>query len=142
MRMPSAALPAPITLSILVLTAAGAAVALRSDGYTHFVLALVALTTVVGVGLNVLLGLAGQISFGHVGFYAIGAYAAAILTLAGTSFWIAWPVAGVIAAAVGGLLALPALRVSGAYLAMITIAFAFIIQHGTIEWRSLTGGQN
>ena len=142
MGMPRAALPAPMTLSILALTAVGAAVALRSEGYTHFVLALVALTTVVGVGLNVLLGLAGQISFGHVGFYAIGAYAAAILTLAGTSFWIAWPVAGVIAAAVGGLLALPALRVSGAYLAMITIAFAFIIQHGTIEWRSLTGGQN
>ena len=44
------------------------------DGYTPFVLALVALTTIVGVGLNILVGLTGQVSIGHVGFYAIGAY--------------------------------------------------------------------
>jgi ABC-type branched-subunit amino acid transport system ATPase component/ABC-type branched-subunit amino acid transport system permease subunit len=137
-----AAIPAPITLGILALVAAGTAIALHSEGYTHFVLALLALTTVVGVGLNVLLGLAGQVSLGHVGFYAIGAYAAAILMLKGLSFWIALPLAGVIAAVIGAVLAIPALRVSGAYLAMITIAFAFIVQHATIEWRSLTGGQN
>ena len=51
------------------------------------------------------------------------------------SFWIAFPVAGLIAGIVGGLLALPALRVTGPYLAMVTIAFAFIVEHGTIEWR-------
>jgi branched-chain amino acid transport system ATP-binding protein/branched-chain amino acid transport system permease protein len=142
MRMLRAALPAPMTLAILALVAAGTAIALHAEGYTQFVLALVALTTIVGVGLNVLLGLCGQVSFGHVGFYAIGAYAAAILTLDGMSFWIALPLAGAIAGAVGAALALPALRVSGPYLAMITIAFAFIVQHGTIEWRTLTGGQN
>src|SRR5689334_16250122 len=113
---------------------------LEGDG--HFVLALVALTTVVGVGLNILLGLAGQVSLGHVGFYAIGAYAAAILTIKGVNFWLAWPLAGLIAGAVGAVLALPALRVTGPYLAMVTIAFAFIVQHGSIEWRDLTGGQN
>ena len=115
---------------------------LALDGYTPFVLALVALTTVVGVGLNVLVGLAGQISLGHVGFYAIGAYAVAILTIKGVSFWLALPLAGAIAGAVGALLALPAMRVTGPYLAMVTIAFAFIVEHGTIEWRDLTGGQN
>jgi ABC-type branched-subunit amino acid transport system permease subunit len=140
-RWPSLA-PAPMTLAIVALVAAGVVTAFKSEGYTHFILALVALTTVVGVGLNVLLGLAGQVSFGHVGFYAIGAYAAAILSLQDVSFWIALPLAGLIAGAVGALLALPALRVSGPYLAMITIAFAFIVQHGTIEWKALTGGQN
>jgi len=129
-------------LAILALTAGGLATAFYSEGYTPFVLALVALTTVVGVGLNILLGLTGQVSLGHVGFYAIGAYAVAILTLKGLDFWIALPIAGAIAGAVGALLALPALRVSGPYLAMITIAFAFIVQHGLIEWRGLTGGQN
>src|SRR5262249_10124575 len=79
---------------------------------------------------------------GHVGFYAIGAYAVAILTLNGVSFWIALPLAAAISAAIGLVLALPALRVSGPYLAMVTIAFAFIVQHGAIEWRSLTGGAN
>jgi len=134
--------PTPMTLAIVALTVAGVLLAFASEGYSHFILALVALTAVVGVGLNVLLGLSGQVSLGHVGFYAIGAYTAAILTVNGVSFWIAFPVAGLITGIVGALLALPALRASGPYLAMITIAFAFIVQHATIEWKTLTGGQN
>src|SRR5262245_54095246 len=146
-RMPShlpshSLMPAPMTLVILAGTAAAVALAFNSEGYSHFILALVALTAVVGVGLNVLLGLSGQVSLGHVGFYAIGAYTAAILTVNGVSFWVAFPLAGLITGIVGALLALPALRASGPYLAMITIAFAFIVQHGTIEWKTLTGGQN
>ncbi|TMI99685.1 MAG: ATP-binding cassette domain-containing protein [Alphaproteobacteria bacterium] len=129
-------------LTILGLTGAGIAFALLAGSYAHFILALVALTTVVGVGLNILVGLAGQVSLGHIGFYAIGAYATAILTLKGLSFWLALPLSGALAGIIGAALALPALRVSGPYLAMITIAFAFIVQHGTIEWRELTGGQN
>ena len=129
-------------LAILALTAIAALYAAMADGYAPFVLALVALTTVVGVGLNILVGLAGQISLGHVGFYAIGAYTAAILTMKGIDFWIAFPLAGLAAGAIGFALALPALRVSGPYLAMVTIAFAFIIQHGATEWRDLTGGAN
>ena len=129
-------------VAILALTAVAALYAATADGYAPFVLALVALTTVVGVGLNVLVGLAGQISLGHVGFYAIGAYTAAILTMKGIDFWIAFPLAGVAAGVIGFALALPALRVSGPYLAMVTIAFAFIIQHGATEWRDLTGGAN
>src|SRR5215211_330847 len=133
---------AGLSVAIVALTAAGVALAYFSEGYTPFVLALVALTAVVGVGLNILLGLAGQVSLGHVGFYAIGAYTAAILTLQGVDFWIAFPLAGLVAGAVGAVLALPALRVTGPYLAMVTIAFAFIVQHGLIEWKALTGGQN
>jgi branched-chain amino acid transport system ATP-binding protein len=129
-------------LVIFALTAGSIAYAGLAHGYAPFVLALVALTTIVGVGLNILLGLAGQVSLGHVGFYAIGAYAAGILTLHGVSYWLALPLAGLLAGAIGFVLALPALRVSGPYLAMVTIAFAFIVQHGTIEWRGLTGGAN
>jgi branched-chain amino acid transport system ATP-binding protein len=131
-----------VPIVIVALTAAALLAAAKSDGYTPFVLALVALTAVVGVGLNILLGLTGQVSLGHVGFYAIGAYTVAILTLKGVDFWIALPLAGAVAGIVGFALALPALRVTGPYLAMVTIAFAFIIQHGTIEWRALTGGAN
>ena len=113
------------------------------NGYHVFVLANVALLAIVGIGLNVLLGLTGQVSFGHVGFYAIGAYTVAILTTrGGLSFWLAWPLATALAAACGWLLALPALRVKGPYLAMVTIAFGFIVEHGAAEWRGLTGGQN
>jgi ABC-type branched-subunit amino acid transport system ATPase component/ABC-type branched-subunit amino acid transport system permease subunit len=128
--------------AVLVLTGLALLYAARADGYVPFVLAMVALTAIVGVGLNILVGLTGQISIGHVGFYAIGAYTVAILTLKGYSFWLALPAAGFIAGAIGLLLSLPALRVSGPYLAMITIAFAFIVQHLSIEWRSVTGGSN
>ena len=74
-----ALVPSIMTVAIAALTAAGTVLVFASEGYSHFILALVALTTVVGVGLNVLLGLSGQVSLGHVGFYAIGAYTAAIL---------------------------------------------------------------
>ncbi len=129
--------------AVLALLAAGAVLALTVNGYWVFVLANVALLAIVGIGLNVLLGLSGQVSFGHVGFYAIGAYAVAILTTrAGWSFWAAWPVATALGGLAGALLALPALRVKGPYLAMITIAFGFIVEHGIVEAGALTGGQN
>jgi ABC-type branched-subunit amino acid transport system ATPase component/ABC-type branched-subunit amino acid transport system permease subunit len=126
----------------LAAIAALAAGTLLADGYTLFVIALVLLTATVGYGLNILLGLAGLVSLGHVAFYAIGAYAAAIALLAGWSFWLAWPLAGLLAAVCGALLAVPALRARGPYLAMVTIAFAFIVEHGLTEWKDLTGGAN
>ncbi len=122
---------------------AAAGLTLTLNGYFVFVIAGVALLAICGVGLNLLLGLTGQVSFGHVGFYAIGAYTVAILTgQAGWSFWAAWPVGALVAAVLGALLALPALRVKGPGLAMVTIAFGFIVEHGAVEWRGLTGGQN
>ncbi|KQP14115.1 branched-chain amino acid ABC transporter ATP-binding protein/permease [Pseudorhodoferax sp. Leaf267] len=126
-----------------VLLAAGLAMAATLNGYYVYVLANVALLAIVGIGMNVLLGLAGQVSFGHVGFYAIGAYAVAVLTTkAGLSFWLAWPIGVLLSGAVGLLLSVPALRVKGPYLAMVTIAFGFIVEHGAVEWRDVTGGQN
>ncbi|HSW18579.1 MAG TPA: ATP-binding cassette domain-containing protein, partial [Ramlibacter sp.] len=133
----------PQIMAVLVLLVAALAAVAGVNGYYVFVLANVALLAIVGIGLNVLQGLTGQVSFGHVGFYAIGAYAVAILTTKyGWSFWSAWPLAAALAGAVGALLALPALRVRGPYLAMVTIAFGFIVEHGVIEASELTGGQN
>ena len=86
-------MPSTMTLAILAVAVAGMGLVFASEGYTHFILALVALTAIVGVGLNVLLGLSGQVSLGHVGFYAIGAYTASILTVNGISFWLAFPAA-------------------------------------------------
>jgi len=126
-----------------ILAAAAVAACFFANGYQLFVIATVAFTAVVGVGLNVLLGLAGQISLGHAGFYAIGAYACAILTTRyGWDFWLAFPLGGVLAAAAGALLAVPALRVRGPYLAMVTIAFGFVVEQGAAELRDLTGGWN
>jgi branched-chain amino acid transport system ATP-binding protein len=125
------------------LVALGLALAATANGYYMVVIGQVALLAAVGIGLNVLLGLSGQMSFGHVGFFALGAYGVAVLTTkAGWSFWAAWPLAALACGAVGALLALPALRVRGPYLAMVTIAFGLIVEHGIVELRTLTGGQN
>lgn len=134
--------PAAMPLAILGLTLAGLGLVGLTSGYSHFVIALVALTVLAGTGLNVLLGLAGLISFGHAGFYALGAYASAILTLKGFSFWLALPAAAALSAGVGAALAVPAMRVRGPYLAMVTIAFGFLVEHTLIEGGDLTGGQN
>jgi branched-chain amino acid transport system ATP-binding protein len=131
-----------IATAVAVL-AAGVVLARTVNSYYVFVLTNVALLALAGIGLNIVLGLTGQMSFGHGAFYAIGAYAAGILTTkAGLGFWMAWPLAIVMSAGMGALVALPALRVTGPYLAMITIAFAFIVEHGLIEASFLTGGQN
>lgn len=121
----------------------GAVAASIGNGYQQFILANVALTAAVGIGLNVLLGLAGQISLGHAAFYAIGAYTAAILATAlGWNMFAGALAAALISAAAGAALSLPALRVRGPYLAMITIAFGFVVEQGIAEWKSLTGGWN
>ncbi len=115
----------------------------RADNYQLYVLALVGLAAIVGVGLNVLVGLSGQISLGHVAFYAIGAYVVGILTTkTAVGFWVALPLAAAVAGVAGALLAIPALRVRGPYLAMVTIAFGFIVEQGAVEWSDLTGGWN
>src|SRR5205085_2935570 len=89
----------------------------------------------------VVAGLNGQISLGHAGLYAIGAYAAALgATRLGLGFWTALPLAVVITAAVGAGLALTGLRLSGPYLAMVTIAFGIIVEGALVEWVALTGG--
>jgi ABC-type branched-subunit amino acid transport system ATPase component/ABC-type branched-subunit amino acid transport system permease subunit len=131
-----------IIISAVFIALAAAAI-IRADGYQIYILALVGLTTIVGVGLNILLGLSGQISLGHVGLYAIGAYAVAILTVNhGWNFWPALIAAVAVTGAAGAALALPALRVRGPNLAMVTIAFGFVIEQIAAEWKEVTGGWN
>jgi branched-chain amino acid transport system ATP-binding protein len=109
--------------------------------YYLFILGMMGVTTLVSVGLNVLAGLSGQISIGHAGFFAIGAYAGSLLMLnAQWHFGLALGMAAIAAAGTGAAVAAPALRVSGPYLAMVTIAFGVIVERVLIEWVGLTGG--
>ena len=113
------------------------------DDYQALVLGEVGIVAIIGVGLNVLVGLSGQISIGQVAFQAIGAYTVALVTATAPSwFWPALMLGVAIAAICGFLLALPAVRLRGPYLAMITIAFAFVVEHGIIVGKALTGGAN
>jgi branched-chain amino acid transport system permease protein len=94
-----------------------------------------------GWGLNIVVGLAGLLDLGYVAFYAVGAYAYALLALTfGLSFWVCLPLAGILAAFWGVLLGFPVLRLRGDYLAIVTLAFGEIIRILLINWVSLTGG--
>jgi branched-chain amino acid transport system permease protein len=96
-----------------------------------------------GWGLNIVVGLAGLLDLGYVAFYAVGAYAYALLaTNFGLSFWICLPLAGILAAFWGILLGFPVLRLRGDYLAIVTLAFGEIIRIVLLNWVSLTGGPN
>ncbi len=112
-----------------------------ANTYYLYVGASVGLLTIVTAGLNILTGFTGQISLGHAGFCAIGAYLAAILTVGAGLHPAAAALAAVAgAAAVGVVVAGAALRVSGPYLAMVTIAFGIIVEGVLVEWVGLTGG--
>ena len=103
-------------------------------------LTFICLYSIAAVGLMLLTGYTGQISLGHVAFFAIGAYASAILTAKGIPFFAAMPVAGILAGIVGIAVGLPALRLSGLYLAIATMGFSFIVEEVLLRWKGLTNG--
>jgi branched-chain amino acid transport system permease protein len=94
-----------------------------------------------GVGMNVLVGYAGQKSLGQAGLFAAGAYAVALMTI-NTSIdpWLAFVLGGVISGVFGVLIALPSLRVQGPYLAMVTLAFGIVVEKLVTEWTDVFGG--
>lgn len=94
------------------------------------------------VGLNILLGCAGQISLGHSAFMGIGAYTSAILTAkAGFPFLLALPLSGITSGLVGLIFGFPSVRVKGFYLALVTLGAQFILVY-IIEHLDITGGTN
>ena len=134
---------AVLVVVALALAAVVAAVCLAAPGYYGFLLGTLATTALAGIGLNILLGLSGEVSLGQGGFLALGAYGVGVLTTkAGLNFWEALPLAVLLVGAISAALSIPALRVTGPYLAMVTIAFGFIVESVSIEWHDLTGGSS
>lgn len=114
-----------------------AAYPLLFKNYYVYVANYMAINVIVAVGLNLLVGFTGQISLGHAGFFAIGAYGTLVLmTKAGLPFAAALPAAALIAAGFGFLLGLPALRLEGPYLSIATLGFGLTITQviGRIEF--------
>ncbi len=92
-------------------------------------------------GLDIVVGYTGQVSLGHAGLFGIGAYTAGVLFFkVGAPFWVILPASIAVTGLFGTLLALPALRVSGPYLAMVTLAFGTIVQILINEMTFLTEG--
>jgi branched-chain amino acid transport system permease protein len=114
-----------------------------NSAYALGLAVLIATYTMLGFGLNIVVGLAGLLDLGYVAFYAVGAYSYALIAqYFGLSFWICLPLAGILAAFAGVLLGFPVLRLRGDYLAIVTLGFGEIIRLILLNWQELTGGPN
>jgi ABC-type branched-subunit amino acid transport system ATPase component/ABC-type branched-subunit amino acid transport system permease subunit len=108
--------------------------------YIHL-LETIMIYAIVLFGLDIVVGYTGQVSLGHAGLFGIGSYTAGVMVMKlAAPVWVTLPVAVLLTAGFGALLALPALRVSGPYLAMVTLAFGTIIQILINEMTFLTEG--
>jgi branched-chain amino acid transport system permease protein len=115
-------------------------VAIANPYYIHL-LETIMIYAILLFGLDIVVGYTGQVSLGHAGLFGVGAYTAGVLVMKlAMPIWVTLPSAVLLTAGFGALLALPALRVTGPYLAMVTLAFGTIIQILINEMSFLTEG--
>ena len=109
--------------------------------YTLRILITIIVYATMALGTNIILGLAGQLSLSHAAFFAIGAYASALLTTRyGADAWTAMAVGAIVAGSAGALISLVTFRVRGYYLALVTLAFAELVRIIISHWNTFTGG--
>ncbi len=129
-----------VLIASVALLAVLAALPYFVGDYSLYIVNLIAINSIVAIGLNILVGYTGQISLGHAGFFAIGAYTCVLLMVkAGWPFILALPAAGFMAAFFGFLLGLPSLRLEGPYLAIATLGFGMAVIQIISHW-DFTGG--
>jgi branched-chain amino acid transport system permease protein len=139
----AAARAAPYAAAALLIVALVVPIVFYGNRYWLDLAILIVTYTMLGFGLNIVVGLAGLLDLGYVAFYAVGAYSYALLAhYFGLSFWICLPLAGILAAFAGILLGFPVLRLRGDYLAIVTLGFGEIIRLILLNWQDLTGGPN
>jgi ABC-type branched-subunit amino acid transport system ATPase component/ABC-type branched-subunit amino acid transport system permease subunit len=125
---------------IAIALVGGLPLVVHNPYYIHLVETIM-IYAIVLFGLDIVVGYTGQVSLGHAGLFGIGSYTAGVMVMKlAAPLWLTLPAAVVITAGFGALLALPALRVTGPYLAMVTLAFGTIIQILINEMTFLTEG--
>ena len=135
----SAGLTALWTVVLLVMLA----VPLVATDYVLVILTEVCVLAIFAASLHFLMSVGGMVSFGHAAYFGLGAYIAALATVKlGVPMLLAMPVAALGAAVAGALFGWFCTRLFGVYLAMLTLAFAQILWSVSIQWVSLTGGDN
>jgi ABC-type branched-subunit amino acid transport system permease subunit len=126
-----------LLIAVVLLSAAP----LGMGNYQSYLAQLMMINVIAALGLNLLTGNCGQISLCHASFMAVGAYTSALLiTRLGLSFVIAIPVGTLAAAVLGAALGFPARRLSGLYLALVTLGFLELVQIVVEEFSNVTGG--
>jgi branched-chain amino acid transport system permease protein len=112
-----------------------------ANPYSLFVGNLILIYIILAIGLNLLIGFAGHLAFANAAMFGIGAYGAGLIQVdLGLPFWLALPGGALLAMVLGTTMALPALRLSGIYLAMATLGFAQFTQWVFLNWETVTYG--
>ena len=125
-----------VLLAMLLLAAVAP---LFLNAYYLFVANTILIYVLLSIGLNILVGYTGQLAFANAAMFGIGAYGTGLLQVHfGWPFWLAFPSGAAIATGVGLSISLPALRLSGLYLALSTLAFAQFTQWVFLNWESVT----
>jgi branched-chain amino acid transport system permease protein len=133
----------PRWLLLSIVFAAAVTYPLVTGRYAHDVAISVLIYVCLGLGLNVVIGLAGLLDLGYIAFYGVGAYTYALMSLHfGISFWLCLPIAAFVAAIAGCIIGYPTLRMRGDYLAIVTLGFGEIVRLILNNWMSLTNGPN
>ena len=128
---------------ILIVLTAVMAFPFFTDRYRHDIAVSVMVYICLGLGLNIVIGLAGLLDLGFIAFYGVGAYTYALLSIHfNLSFWLALPAAAFFAAISGCIIGYPTLRMRGDYLAIVTLGFGEIVRIILNNWMSLTNGPN
>jgi branched-chain amino acid transport system permease protein len=133
----------PTWIWIIILLAVAFCYPFFTGRYAQDVATNVMIYICLGLGLNVVVGLAGMLDLGYIAFYGVGAYTYALLNIHfGMSFWICLPIAATLALLAGCLIGYPTLRMRGDYLAIVTLGFGEIVRILLNNWMSLTNGPN
>jgi branched-chain amino acid transport system permease protein len=127
--------------ALMVILAAAVLFPWLVDTYQASIMGLALIFVVLGLGLNLTVGLAGLLDLGYIAFFAVGAYTYALLnTVFGLGFWVCLPLGGLAGALCGVLLGFPILRLRGDYLAIVTLGFGSIARIVFENWETVFGG--
>lgn len=130
------AIPGGTVLALVIIT-----FPLVVSMYQTSIMSTALLYVVLGLGLNIVIGLGGMLHLGYIAFYAVGAYTYALLNYHfGIGFWLALPLGGIFSLLFGILLGIPVLRLKGDYLAIVTLGFAEIIRIVLENWNEFSFG--
>jgi branched-chain amino acid transport system permease protein len=133
----------PTWLWLVIVGGIAASYPFFTGRYAQDVAIMILIYICLGLGLNIVIGLAGMLDLGYIAFYGVGAYTYAILnTQLGISFWMCLPIAALTAAIAGCIIGYPTLRMRGDYLAIVTLAFGEIVRLILNNWMALTNGPN
>jgi branched-chain amino acid transport system permease protein len=130
-----------VLLILVAITLLGSSFGIGANEYHYFIMNLILVNLIAGIGLQLLIGFTGLLSLGHAAFMGVGAYTSALLiSKTGCPFVISIFFAGLVSALFGIIVGVPSVRIKGFYLMIATLAFQFVIEYIIVHWDSLTRG--